>query len=126
MPASASAHCRSLSSQEPACSRAATRSRQQRAAAPRRAAERAQVPLGPEAQGREVVLDLEGVLAVGLGPGRGDPAGHGGGLGAADAVEPSRGLDGGPDEGALEVGVGVELVGPGVEAVLQHVGVLAG
>ena len=99
---------------------------QHRAAAPRRAAERAEVPRWPEAQILEVVLDHEGVRAVGLGPGRRDPAGHGGGLGASDAVEPPRGLDGGPDEVALEVGAGVELVGPGVEAVLQRLGVLAG
>ena len=100
--------------------------RQQRAAAPRRAAERAEVPHGPVAQGLDVVVDLVGVLAVGLGPGPRDPAGRGGGLGASDAVEPPRGLDGGLDEVVLEVGAGIELVGPGVEAMLQRFRVLAG
>ena len=72
------------------------------------------------------MLDREGVPAVGHGAGRGDPAGQGGGLGAADAVEPPRGLDGAPDEVAFEVGLGVEFLGPGVEALLQRLGVLAG
>jgi hypothetical protein len=47
-------------------------------------------------------------------------------LGAVGAVEPPGGLDGVLDEVELDIVGGLELVDPGVAAVLQHLGVLAG